>query len=155
MDQRVEKIQQLMRDNLHREISLNELANSVNLSVWRIGHIFTSDVGMSPIKYLRLLRMERARYLLETSYLSIKEIGFYVGLKDESHFVRDFKKVYGAAPTEYRMRFYAGGPNGFKGKNLVDIRVRMAQRAARTAQVGAFVLLNLLSYSASCAEVFV
>ena len=61
-----------MRDNLHKEVCLNELAQSVNLSVWRLGHIFRSDVGMAPIKYLRILRMERARELLETSYLSIK-----------------------------------------------------------------------------------
>jgi AraC-like DNA-binding protein len=48
--------------------------------------------------------MERARYLLETSFLSVKEIAYSVGLSDESHFVRDFKKAYGAPPTRYRMR---------------------------------------------------
>jgi len=48
--------------------------------------------------------MERARYLLETSFLSVKEIGYQVGLNDESHFVRDFRKVYGDAPTRYRSR---------------------------------------------------
>lgn len=104
MDQRVQKIQQMMRDNLHRELSLGKFAHSVNLSVWRLCHVFRSEVGMSPIQYLRFLRMERARYLLETSFLSVKEITHSVGLNDESHFVRDFKKAYGAPPTRYRMR---------------------------------------------------
>ncbi len=116
MDHRVEKIQKIMRENLHREVSLRELAGSVNLSVWRLSHIFRSDVGMSPIKYLRLLRMERARQLLETSYLSIKEIGYHVGLNDESHFVRDFKKAYGAPPTLYRLQFNGGAGETGNGK---------------------------------------
>lgn len=48
--------------------------------------------------------MEKARYLLETSFLSVKEITHSVGLNDESHFVRDFKKAYGEPPTRYRKR---------------------------------------------------
>ena len=91
-----------MLENLHREISLTELADSVNLSVWRLSHIFQSDLGMSPIKYLKLLRMEKAKNLLEKSGLSVKEITYRVGINDESHFTRDFKKVYGKAPSHYR-----------------------------------------------------
>ena len=91
-----------MRENLHREITLTELAHTVNLSVWRLCHLFRSDVGMSPIKYLKLLRMEKAKHLLETSFLSVKEITYQVGINDDSHFVRDFKKTFGKAPTLYR-----------------------------------------------------
>lgn len=93
-----------MRADVRCELSLAELAQSVNLSVWRLAHIFKTEVGMPPIKFLKLLRMERAKVLLETSYLSVKEIAFQVGLNDESHFVRDFKTVFGASPTVYRMR---------------------------------------------------
>jgi Helix-turn-helix domain len=57
---------------------------------------------MSPIRYLKQLRMEKAKHLLETSFLSVKEITFRVGINDDSHFVRDFKKAYGKAPTQYR-----------------------------------------------------
>ena len=94
-----------MRENLHRDLSLAELAQSVNLSIWRLSHVFRSAVGMSPIHYLRFLRMERAKYLLETSFLSVKEIAYQVGVRDESHFVRDFKKTYGVPPTSYRTAF--------------------------------------------------
>ncbi|MGH9908038.1 MAG: helix-turn-helix domain-containing protein, partial [Pyrinomonadaceae bacterium] len=64
MDRRIQKVQQTMRDNLHKDLSLTRLAQSVNLSVWRFCHVFRSDVGMSPIQYLRLLRMEKAKHLL-------------------------------------------------------------------------------------------
>src|SRR5687767_13961277 len=94
VDQRTLKIQKIMRENLHREMTLAELASSVNLSVWRLCHIFRSDLGMSPIRYLKLLRMEKAKQLLETTFLSVKEITYRVGINDESHFVRDFKKTF-------------------------------------------------------------
>jgi len=95
----------MMRDDVRGELSLSEFAQSVNLSVWRLCHIFKSDVGMPPIRYLRLLRMERAKDLLESSFLSVKEIAFQVGLNDESHFVRDFKATYGFSPALYRSHF--------------------------------------------------
>ena len=40
--------------------------------------------------------------LLTTTFLSVKEIVRRVGLTDESHFVRDFKRFYGVTPSEYR-----------------------------------------------------
>jgi len=94
-----------MKADVRRELSLDNFARAVNLSVWRLSHIFKSEMGVPPIKYLRLLRMERAKTLLETSFLSVKEIAHQVGVNDESHFVRDFKATYGASPTAYRTRF--------------------------------------------------
>lgn len=108
----------MMRDDVRGEVSLGEFAQSVNLSIWRLCHIFKSDVGMPPIKYLRLLRMERAKGLLESSFLSVKEIAFQVGLNDESHFVRDFKSTYGYSPAIYRAQFRdSSGGNGHGNGN--------------------------------------
>jgi len=112
LDKRVEKILEMMRADVSGELTLTEFAHSVNLSVWRLSHIFKSDVGMPPIKYLKLLRMERAKGLLESSFLSVKEIAFRVGLNDESHFVRDFKSTYGYSPTTYRAQFKLNAANG-------------------------------------------
>jgi transcriptional regulator GlxA family with amidase domain len=131
VDKRVEKIIEMMRENVGGELSLNEFAQSVNLSVWRLCHIFKSDVGMPPIRYLRLLRMQRAKDLLESSFLSVKEIAFQVGLNDESHFVRDFKSTYGFSPAHYRSRFQnqpaKGNGNGhgpIKGSGSQPSRIR-------------------------------
>ena len=123
MDPRVQKIEQLMRNNLHREWSLRELAEAVNLSASRLSHIFASEVGKSPIHYLRQLRMDRAKFLLDTSFLSVKEITHQVGLNDESHFVRDFKKFYGDAPTRYRLRSRNEHMNSGNGKKPEDKKV--------------------------------
>jgi AraC-like DNA-binding protein len=53
---------------------------------------------------MKLLRMERAKYLLENSFLSVKEIMRTVGINNRSHFVKDFKKLYGRTPTQVRSR---------------------------------------------------
>jgi AraC-like DNA-binding protein len=115
LDKRVEKIIDMMRDDVSGELSLSEFAQSVNLSVWRLCHLFKSDVGMPPMRYLRVLRMDRAKDLLESSFLSVKEIGFRVGLTDESHFVRDFKAIYGLSPACYRTQFRGNGVDSHNG----------------------------------------
>lgn len=104
-----------MREDISVELCLSEFAQSVNLSVWRLSHLFKIDIGMPPMRYLRLLRMERAKDLLESSFLSVKEIGFRVGLTDESHFVRDFKATYGLSPASYRTQFRSNGNNSHNG----------------------------------------
>jgi two-component system response regulator YesN len=54
------------------------------------------------MRHLQLMRMKKAQNLLETTLLSVKEIMVRVGIKDRSHFERDFKRIYGLTPTQYR-----------------------------------------------------
>ena len=133
-----------MREDVRGELSLGEFAQSVNLSVWRLCHIFKSDVGMPPIRYLRLLRMERAKDLLESSFLSVKEIAFQVGLNDESHFVRDFKKVYGLPPANYRLLFKDGQLSGSDEKDMPGSKI--SKQVAKAAKGSILPSLSLLTY---------
>src|ERR671938_118276 len=94
-----------MKAHLPRGWPANKFAALVNLSPSRLHQLFKDETGLPPAKYLRRLRMEQARALLESSYLSVKEVMRQVGVTDESHFVRDFKKTYGAPPARYRARF--------------------------------------------------
>lgn len=150
LDKRVEKIIQMMRDDVRGELSLGEFAQSVNLSVWRLCHIFKSDVGMPPIRFLRQLRMERAKDLLESSFLSVKEIAFQVGLNDESHFVRDFKSTYGYSPALYRSRFKSNGEekesNGNNGKQPSSVRQQVTQAAKQSLLPTVHLFVYIFSY---------
>ena len=102
MDIRVRRvINQLSRD-LSRDADLETLANSVNLSSSRLRHLFKDETGLTPAQYLKRLRLERARELMEDSFLRLKEVMPQVGISDESHFVRDFKKKHGLPPIKYR-----------------------------------------------------
>ena len=139
-----------MREDVRGEVSLAEFAQSVNLSVWRLCHIFKSDVGMPPIRYLRQLRMERAKGLLESSFLSVKEIAHQVGLNDESHFVRDFKSTYGYSPALYRSQFRnSESENGHRGDNGNEpkrIRQQIAQAAKQSILPSLHVVVYMFSY---------
>jgi AraC-like DNA-binding protein len=163
LDKRVEKIIQMMREDVRGELSLAEFAQAVNLSVWRLCHIFKSDIGMPPMRYLRGLRMERAKDLLESSFLSVKEIAYRVGLNDESHFVRDFKSTYGSSPALYRLHFRQNGGseshnsdspnengdshNGNGNGNPNSVRQQLAQVAKQSILPSIHLVVYMMSLS--------
>jgi AraC-like DNA-binding protein len=110
MDRRVQKVIGLIKDNLDRELSIGEMAQSVNLSPSRLRYVFKAETGMTPAQYFRSHRIHLIRELVETSFLSVKEIMDKVGIRDRSHFFRVFKKAYGLTPTQHRARL--GGESG-------------------------------------------
>src|SRR5215510_1855683 len=101
MNKRVEILQLLMREDPRRFLKISQMAEIVNLSPSRLQHLFKSETGLTLTQYQRTVRLDRARDLLEHTFLSIKQIIVQVGAKDRSHFERDFKKAFGLTPTEY------------------------------------------------------
>jgi len=59
---------------------------------------------MPPGRWLKLLRLGRAKQLLENSFLTVKEVIALVGINDMSHFDRDFRNVYGQTPSQIRLK---------------------------------------------------
>ena len=102
MADRIKRVIEVMEANPSQNLTLQKMAESVNLSPPYFCNLFKAVTGVSPAKYLKSLRMQQAATLLTTTFLSVKEIVCRVGLTDESHFVRDFKRLYGVTPTEYR-----------------------------------------------------
>ncbi len=85
-------------------IRLDDLNKHVGLSPSRFRHLFKQEVGLSPTHYFGLARLRQARMLLESSFLSVKEVAALVGVNDVSHFVRRYKLVYGETPSQTRLR---------------------------------------------------
>ena len=104
MDQRVQGIITLMENDFAQHLSEEDLAKAVNLSPWRLCHLFKRETGVSPLHYLKTVRMEKAKNLLETTFYSVKQVMKMVGISDESHFVRDFQRTYGFSPLAHRLR---------------------------------------------------
>jgi transcriptional regulator GlxA family with amidase domain len=102
MAERIKRVIERMQGDPSRTFSLGEMAESVNLSPPYFCYLFKSITGVPPARYLKTLRMQQAATLLTTTFLSVKEIVSRVGFADESHFVRDFKRIYGLTPSEYR-----------------------------------------------------
>src|SRR6187200_3620781 len=107
MDPRIARAIARMEEAIDREVPVAELAASVGLSPSRFAYLFRRDTGIPPARYLHTLRMERARLLLERTFLSVKEVMASVGVNDPSHFSRDFRRYHGVPPTGLRTRSWA------------------------------------------------
>ena len=104
MDLRVKAAIDIMHQSVAAQISVSALSSRVNLSSARLYQLFKKETGRSPRQYVRDLRMQCAARLLGSTFLSIKEIAAASGIKDVSHFVRDFKRRHGSTPTVFRAR---------------------------------------------------
>lgn len=102
MDRRIDIVILLMNDDLHRKLSLTKLAHAVGLSISRLHHLFKAETGTTPAYYIHRLRTERAKELLTTSSLSIEGVMIRVGVRDRSHFDREFKREHGLTPRQYQ-----------------------------------------------------
>ena len=105
MDSRISLIVKRLTSNLSGRATLREMAGSVNLSVWHFCRVFRHETGTTPAKYLAHARVQQAQYLLEQSFLSVKEVATRVGFTGQTHLLRNFKKLVGVSPTEYRRRY--------------------------------------------------
>jgi transcriptional regulator GlxA family with amidase domain len=104
VDQRIAAVIERMEQEIQRPLRVAELAARVNLSASRLMHLFRAETGVPPARYLRELRLRRARAELEQTFLSVKEIMFAFGFTDPSHFSRTFKRRYGVSPAAVRPR---------------------------------------------------
>lgn len=105
MDARVRRaieILVLVSEKAARRPTIATLGAEVNLSSSRLRHLFRAETGLSMRRYWKVQRLRRARGLLETTFLTVKEIAVATGSGDESHFVRDFKALFGLTPRRYR-----------------------------------------------------
>src|SRR5215213_4149840 len=102
MDFRVRHAQRLISEDLRRPLVLKEIARAVNLSEPHLRSLFRAETGMTPAQYLKSLRMQKAKELLEETFLNMKQIMFQVGVNEKSHFARAFRQTYGLSPAEYR-----------------------------------------------------
>lgn len=91
-----------MQDHIDRDLDLGELAQLANMSKYHFIRRFKESTGNTPINHFIQLKMERACHLLDTSDAAIKIIAAQLGFTDPLYFSRQFRKVTGTSPQEYR-----------------------------------------------------
>ena len=102
MDPRIASAVRRLEEEIREPLTVAALAQPLRLSPSRFAHLFTKEVGMSPMRYLHTQRMIQARRLLEQTFMSVKEVMVQVGCSDPSHFARDFQRFHGLPPTQWR-----------------------------------------------------
>ncbi len=102
-DQRIKDIIRYLSDNLATPATITSLARSAHLSDARFAQLFKQETGVSVMQFLESQRIARARELLVTTNLPIKQIARLTGFENPFHFSTRFKRLTNQTPRSYRL----------------------------------------------------
>lgn len=91
-----------IHQNYDKNININNICSSINMSKSYLCSIFKKETGNSIITCLNLYRIEKSKHLLKNTSNSVLHIALSIGYQSQSYFCRIFKKYVGISPMEYR-----------------------------------------------------
>jgi two-component system response regulator YesN len=98
----IRRIKEIIASRLEQDISLQYLAEQVNLNHRYLSVLFKSETGVNLSDYVTQCRMEKAKGLLKHTQLKIQDISRLTGYPNAKYFMSVFKQMVGCTPTEYR-----------------------------------------------------
>ena len=99
------KLHDWILKHLDKPLSVEALADVAGMSPRNFSRTFTKTTGIPPGRYVELMRLNRARELLETSDASIKEVALAAGFMREERLRRAFTRHLELGPSQYRVHF--------------------------------------------------
>jgi len=96
------KVEDYVAARLAEEISIEALAELVELSPSHFAHVFKESTGMTPLQFITRQRITRAQQLIRETSRNLIEVGLEVGYTSPSHFAQVFRRVVGVTPTDFR-----------------------------------------------------
>ena len=96
----LDKMIEYLENNYTKNISLSDLSKISNISKYHLLHIFKKATGISPYRYLKVIRTNKAKDLIKEQK-NLKEIALQTGFSDQSHFSNCFKEFTGLTPKQY------------------------------------------------------
>ncbi|WP_347557475.1 GlxA family transcriptional regulator [Robbsia sp. KACC 23696] len=92
----------LMEQHVGRSLSLDALAQKLDLSTRQLERLFKTETGTAPQAYAKQIRLRTAAWLLNSSDKTVADIASSCGFSDASHLGREFRKQFGMPPVMYR-----------------------------------------------------
>jgi AraC-like DNA-binding protein len=102
VDSRISWVIAEMQRDVGAPLAAATLAARVALTPERFRRLFAAQTGLAPAVYLQLLRLRRARVLIERTFLPVEQVAALVGYRDARRFRRDFRRLHGVAPKALR-----------------------------------------------------
>lgn len=99
---RVSELLDVLPATLDRSWTTEEMARTVGASSGQLRKDFAREIGVSPMHYLKRVRLAAAKAALRTTDRPLKQVAASVGFNDLSHFVRNYRDEYGHSPSEDR-----------------------------------------------------
>lgn len=91
--------------NIKKGISLEDVANHVNISTYYLSKIFKKEMGVNFITYITDRKMQLAKEMLVTTDIPVLNIALDLAYNEANYFSKAFKKKTGYTPSEYREKF--------------------------------------------------
>src|SRR5215212_2626137 len=101
----LEPLLRWMQENVHRDLTLPDIAGRAGLSARTLNRRFLEQTGTTPLRWLRRTRIRRSQYLLETTTHPVERISRQVGFNSPASFRGQFKALVGTSPRAYRRAF--------------------------------------------------
>jgi RpiB/LacA/LacB family sugar-phosphate isomerase len=99
---RLQRVFSHIRENIGRDLSVTELAQTVGMSQYYFSKLFKMSTGTTPHQYVMRQRVEHAQELLRESHTALAQVATQVGFETQSHFTSVFRRLVGATPKHYR-----------------------------------------------------
>lgn len=115
LDARVRRAIEHMASHLADPLTIEELRSVAGVSRSQLAAIFEPATGLTPMRYLEKLRLERAMQILRLTSRPIESIAAEVGFCDPKHFAKRFRAVVGVTPSGYRRNGTPGAGSGGSG----------------------------------------
>lgn len=91
-------------ENYMNDLSIEELAQLCHVSTSHFRRLFKQVLGWAPLDYLQVIRIDRACVLLYNCEYSVTDIGMQVGYPSPSSFSRQFRRIHGISPSQWRQK---------------------------------------------------
>lgn len=98
----IAKAQDYIHNNYHKDLSMEEVAELIDLSISHFCMLFKQVSGYTFLEYLTKIRMDKAKYILKNSNVKVYQVAPLVGYQDPRYFTQVFKKITGMTPSEFR-----------------------------------------------------
>jgi AraC family transcriptional regulator len=108
--------------HIGEHISLDDLARQAGVSRFHFARQFRLSTGESPMGYLRRVRIERSKSILQSRETTIAEVAATLGFSDQSHFTRTFGRLVGVSPGSFaRSDDWRSGPAEVEGRRAIRL----------------------------------
>jgi transcriptional regulator GlxA family with amidase domain len=105
----IDRIRMYINEKPRANLRLEALADVAGVSPRHLSRLFRSELGMNPVTYVELARIDIARRLLEESIAPIKTVAYNAGFGSTTTLRRAFLRKIGVTPAQYRLQFRTAG----------------------------------------------
>lgn len=101
-EDRIQNVKEYISENLNENITVAKLADIINMSSSHFSRVFKQQTGFSPYDYILISRLNRAKYLLQVTDMTVASIAYEIGFNSESNFIYFFTENEGISPGKFR-----------------------------------------------------